>query len=365
MKTTRFNQAHKNHGAKLVDFAGYEMPVQYSSIITEHKAVRESAGVFDVSHMGEFFVEGPEAEKFVNYIATNDVTKLFDGKVQYSTMLYENGGIVDDLLVYRFNNQKYMLVVNASNIEKDFEWVTKNNKFDCTITNKSDDYNLLAVQGPNSTKILEKLLNIKIDLEYYTFYVNPMKYKELELLLSRTGYTGEIGYELYFTGNENQCLELWNDLMAAGKEFGLVPAGLGARDSLRLEVGYCLYGNEIDQNTNPLEAGLGWITKLNKENFIGKDALLKVKENGLSRKLVGIISEEKCFPRHNTEVTIDKNKIGFVTSGTVSPILNYPIAMAYVSTEYAKEGTEVNFFIREKEYKAKVVKLPFVKNNAF
>lgn len=365
MKTTRFNSVHKKLGAKLVDFAGYEMPVQYSSIIAEHKAVREKAGLFDVSHMGEFFVEGPEAEKLVNYLTTNDVTKLFDGKVQYSTMLYENGGIVDDLLVYRINNEKFMLVVNASNIDKDFEWITKNNKFNCTITNKSDDYNLLAVQGPNSTKILEKLFNIQINLDYYTFYTNPIKYNNIDILLSRTGYTGEIGYELYFVADENQCIAFWEDLMNAGNEFGLQPCGLGSRDSLRLEVGYCLYGNEIDANTNPLEAGLGWITKLNKEDFIGKNVLLDVKNNGLKRKLVGIISEEKCFPRHNTEITADKKKIGFVTSGTVSPMLNYPIAMAYVDIDYAQEGREVNFLIREKEYKAKIVKLPFVKNNAF
>jgi len=365
MKLTRFNKIHKELNAKLVDFAGYEMPVQYSSIIAEHKAVRSSAGVFDVSHMGEFFVEGPEAEKLVNYITTNDVTKLFDGKVQYSTMLYENGGIVDDLLVYRFNQNKFMLVVNASNIEKDFNWVTSNNKFDCTVVNKSDDYNLLAVQGPKSKEIMQELFKINIDLEYYTFYTNLVNYKGIEILISRTGYTGEHGYELYFTGDENQCTTLWKDIFEIGEKYNLVPAGLGSRDSLRLEVAYCLYGNEITQDTNPLEAGLGWITKINKGDFIGREALLKFKEKGYTRKLVGLVSDEKCFPRHGVEVTANGDFIGVVTSGTVSPMLNYPIALAYVKVDFADEGTVVNFKIRDKEFPARVVKIPFIKNNAF
>ncbi|MCO6474113.1 MAG: glycine cleavage system aminomethyltransferase GcvT [Melioribacteraceae bacterium] len=359
MKRTKYYNAHKNAGAKLVEFAGYEMPVQYSSIIEEHKAVRESVGVFDVSHMGEIFVEGENALGFVQHITTNDASKLVPGKVQYSAMCYEDGGIVDDLLVYMISEKKYLLVVNGANIDKDFEWMKKNNPMNAELLNASDEYSLLAVQGPNSTQVVQKLCEQQIDLEYYTFMFT--KIAGIDMILSRTGYTGEIGYELYFTGDENDAELVWNELFKAGEEFNIKPAGLGCRDTLRLEMGYCLYGNDIDQTTNPIEAGLGWITKLKKGDFIASDVLKKVKEEGVKRKLVPMIAKEKSFPRHGYEISKDGKKIGVITSGTVSPILDKPIALGYVQTEFAVEGEEVNFVIRNKEIPAIVVKLPFVK----
>ncbi len=359
MKRTTLYNIHKNLGAKIVEFAGYEMPIQYSSIIAEHKAVRNSVGVFDVSHMGEVFVKGKKALDFVQHITVNDASKLFPGRVQYSAMCYEDGGIVDDLLVYKISDDEYMLVINASNIEKDFAWMQKNNIFDVELTNQSDAYSLLAVQGPNSLKTLQKLTDTQINLEYYHFV--HLNLAGVEMIFSRTGYTGELGYELYFKGDENVAANIWNKIFEAGKEFDIQPVGLGARDSLRLEMGYCLYGNDIDQTTNPLEAGLGWITKLSKQNFIGKEALLKFKEKGLSRKLVAMISDEKIFPRHGYDITVNNVKIGSVTSGTVSPVLDKPIALGYVETKYSEIGTEVNILIRSKEYPVHVVKLPFVK----
>ncbi|MDZ7766649.1 MAG: glycine cleavage system aminomethyltransferase GcvT [Melioribacteraceae bacterium] len=263
MKKTKLYEVHKKLNAKLVDFAGYEMPVQYSSIIDEHKTVRNLVGVFDVSHMGEIFVEGENALSFVQYITTNNASKLTDGRVQYSAMCYEDGGIVDDLLVYRISENKFMLVVNASNKDKDFEWMKKNNKFDAELNDKSDDYSLLAVQGPNSQKVIQKLTDVNLEeIEYYHFV--QTKVAGVEMILSRTGYTGELGYELYFTGGESTAEKVWNAIFEAGEEFEIKPVGLGARDSLRLEMGFCLYGNDIDKTTNPLEAGLGWITKLEK-----------------------------------------------------------------------------------------------------
>lgn len=359
MKRTTFNNIHKQLGAKLVEFAGYEMPIQYSSIIAEHKAVRNSVGVFDVSHMGEVFVKGEKALDFVQHITVNDASKLFSGRVQYSAMCYEEGGIVDDLLVYRIADDEFMLVINASNIEKDFAWMQLNNKFGVELKNESDEYSLLAVQGPNALKTLQKLTDTQINLEYYHF--TKLTLAGIDMIFSRTGYTGELGYELYFKGNEKVAEDLWNKIFEAGKEFDIQPVGLAARDSLRLEMGFCLYGNDIDQTTNPLEAGLGWITKLSKQSFIGKDALVKFKENGLKRKLVAITSDEKTFPRHGYDLSVNNNKIGTITSGTVSPVLEKPIAMGYVETQFAEIGSEINFLIRGKEFPAKVVKLPFVK----
>ncbi len=359
MKKTKFYTLHEKAGAKIVDFAGFLMPIQYSSIIAEHKSVRESVGVFDVSHMGEVFVEGKNALDFVQHITINDASKLIPGRVQYSAMCYENGGIVDDLLVYKIADDKFMLVINASNTQKDFDWMNKNNKFGVELKNSSDDYSLLAVQGPNSKAVVQKTLNLNLDdLEYYHF--KEIEFEGLKLLVSRTGYTGELGYEIYFAGDEKQAEKIWNLLFEAGEEFGIKPVGLGARDSLRLEMGYCLYGNDIDQTTNPLEAGLGWITKLKKNEFIGKDELLKVKENGMKRKLIPIISDGKAFPRKGYDITISGKKIGEITSGTVSPVLEKPIALAYVQTEYSPEGTNLNFSIRGKEIPAKVTKLPFI-----
>jgi aminomethyltransferase len=359
MKRTTFYNIHKNLGAKIVEFAGYEMPIQYSSIISEHKAVRDSVGVFDVSHMGEVFVKGENALDFVQYITVNDASKLFPGRVQYSAMCYEDGGIVDDLLVYRISQNEFLLVINASNIEKDFAWMQKNNKFGVELTNRSDEFSLLAVQGPNSLKTLQKLTDTPINLEYYHF--TQLNIAGVDMIISRTGYTGEVGYELYFVGDEKSAKNVWDKIFEAGKEFDIQPVGLAARDSLRLEMGFCLYGNDIDQTTNTLEAGLGWITKLTKSEFIGKDALLKVKETGLNRKLVAITSDEKTFPRHGYDISVNNNKVGFITSGTVSPMLEKPIAMGYVETKYAEIGSDVNMLIRGKEVPAKVVKLPFVK----
>ncbi len=358
MKKTKFYNIHVKAGAKIVEFAGYLMPIQYSSIIGEHKAVRNSVGVFDVSHMGEVFVKGEKALDFVQQITVNDASKLIPGRVQYSAMCYEDGGIVDDLLVYRLAENEFLLVINASNIEKDFDWMKKNN-LGVDLQNKSDEYSLLAVQGPNSKKIIQKLTSDPVDIEYYHFM--NTKINGINLILSRTGYTGELGYELYFQGDEKIAEGLWNSVMETGKEFNIQPAGLAARDSLRLEMGFCLYGNDIDQTTNPLEAGLGWITKLKKDKFIGKEALLKVKEKGLKRKLVPLTTDEKAFPRHGYDLTAEGKKIGTVTSGTVSPVLDKPIALGYVDIEFANEGSKINFSIRGKEIPAEVVKLPFIK----
>jgi len=358
MKRTKFYNVHEKLGAKIVEFAGFLMPVQYTSILNEHKAVRNTVGVFDVSHMGEVFISGDKALEFIQYLTINDASKLLPGRVQYSAMCYPDGGLIDDLLIYKLDNGKFMLVVNASNTEKDFNWMLQNNKFNVTIGNKSDEYSLLAVQGPRSKAVLEKLCDKKLELEYYHFF--EAKIAGFDMLISRTGYTGELGYELYFKGDEKAAEHIWNSIFEAGKEFDIQPVGLGARDTLRLEMGFCLYGNDIDQTTNPLEAGLGWITKLNKSDFIGKEALLKAKANGIKRKLVPLISDEKAFPRHGYDLTVDGKKIGTITSGTVSPILDKAIALGYVDSKYANLDTKINFLIREKEIPARIVKLPFV-----
>ncbi len=358
MKLTKFNKLHKYHGAKMVEFAGYEMPIQYSSIIAEHKAVRNSVGVFDVSHMGEVFVSGKKALEFVQHITTNDASKLYPGRVQYSTMCYHDGGIVDDLLVYNIDENKYMLVINASNIEKDYKWMIENNEFGADISNMSDDYSLLAVQGPASDKVIQKLVSSDINLDYYHFRED--KIAGVDIILSRTGYTGETGYELYFMGDEKDAENLWSSVFDAGKEFDIQPVGLAARDSLRLEMGFCLYGNDIDETTNPIEAGLGWVTKLDKEEFIGKEILRKEKEEGSKRKLVALISDQKIFPREGYEITFNGSTIGNITSGTVSPVLEKPIALGYVNYEFKTAGTKVDFLIRGKEVPAEVIKLPFV-----
>jgi aminomethyltransferase len=359
MKKTTFNGIHKKLGAKMVEFAGFEMPIQYSSIIAEHKAVRNSVGVFDVSHMGEVFISGDKALEFVQYITINDASKLFPGKVQYSAMCYPDGGIVDDLLVYKLSDTEFLLVINASNIDKDVRWMKENNKFGVSIDDRSDEYSLLAVQGPNSEEVIKKLVKEMPELEYYHF--TKGKIAGIDMIISRTGYTGEIGYELYFTGDVSDAEKVWNELFKAGKEFDIQPVGLAARDSLRLEMGYCLYGNDIDQTTNPIEAGLGWITKLDKENFIGKDAILKIKQEGPGRKLVAMISDEKTFPRKGYDITSDSKKVGVVTSGTVSPVLEKPIALGYVNKPLNTAGSNVAFKIRDKEFPATVTKLPFVK----
>ena len=359
MKKTKFNSIHKKLGAKMVEFAGYEMPIQYASIIAEHKTVRNSVGVFDVSHMGEIFIIGEKALEFVQYITINDASKLFPGRIQYSVMCYADGGIVDDLLVYKISENEFLLVVNASNIEKDFQWMKDNNKQGVSIKNYSDDYSLLAVQGPNSTDVVKKLIGDELELEYYHF--TKGKVAGVDMIISRTGYTGEVGYELYFKGDESIAEKVWNEIFIAGKKFDIQPVGLAARDSLRLEMGYCLYGNDIDQTTNPIEAGLGWVTKIDKTDFIGKNIILKVKQNGINRKLVAMISDEKIFPRHGYEITVDGKKVGAITSGTVSPVLEKPIALGYVDKPFNSPGSEVSFKIRDKEFPANITKLPFVK----
>ena len=359
MKQTKFNKIHKQLGAKMVEFAGFEMPIQYSSIIAEHKAVRNSVGVFDVSHMGEIFITGDKALDFVQHITINDASKLFPGRVQYSAMCYPDGGIVDDLLVYKISETEFLLVVNASNIEKDYRWMKENNKFGVSIKDRSDEYSLLAVQGPHSADVIQKLVSDELNLEYYHFMNG--KIAGVDMIISRTGYTGEIGYELYLKGDESTAEKVWNEIFSAGKEFDIQPVGLAARDSLRLEMGYCLYGNDIDQTTNPIEAGLGWVTKLDKQEFIGKDVILKAKQDGTKRKLVAMISDEKTFPRHGYEIIADSKKVGVITSGTVSPVLEKPIALGYVDKPFNSQGSEVAFKIRDKEFPARITKLPFVK----
>ena len=362
MKKTKLYNVHKGLSAKIIEYAGFEMPVQYSSIIAEHKAVRNSVGVFDVSHMGEIFISGDKALDFVQQITTNDASRLFPGRVQYSAMCYPDAGIVDDLLVYRLAENKFMLVSNAANTDKDFKWMNENNKVGAKIENLSDEYSLLAVQGPDSKRVIKKLFDADLDkLGYYHFII--IKIDGIEMILSRTGYTGELGYELYFKGDEKQAERLWGKILEVGREFNILPIGLAARDSLRLEKGYCLYGNDIDQTTNPLEAGLGWITKLDKGNFIGKEAILRIKSKGLKRKLSGIISTEKVFPRQGYEIDNEEKKIGIVTSGTVSPVLEKPIALGYLEAKYSAPGTKVKISIREKKVPCEVVKLPFVVNN--
>ncbi len=359
MKKTKFYNIHQKLGAKLVDFAGYLMPVQYSSIINEHKAVRNSVGVFDVSHMGEVTIKGDRSLDFLQLITINDVSKLSDGRVQYSAMCYEDGGIVDDLLIYRINQNEYFLVINASNIQKDIDWMHKNNSVGVEIINESDEYSLLAIQGPNSKKVLQDICDRELDLEYYNYF--HAKCAGIDMLISRTGYTGELGYELYFKSNEKDAEEFWNTLFDKGKKYQIEPVGLGARNSLRLEMGFCLYGNDIDETTNPIEAGLGWITKVNKGDFIGRDAIVKIKTEGVRRKLAAIISVEKVIPRQGYEISQNGDTIGIITSGTLSPILGHPIALGYVNNEYIDSEVQLNVKVRDKEIPIKIVKLPFIK----
>lgn len=359
MKKTKFYHLHEKYGAKIVDFAGYKMPIQYSSIIEEHKAVRNSVGVFDVSHMGEVFITGEKALDFVQHITVNDASKLTPGRVQYSAMCYEDAGIVDDLLVYNKSETEYMLVINASNIEKDLDWMNQNNNFGVQIVNESENYSLLAVQGPDSQQVVQAICDKPLDLEYYHFFES--NFDGIKLIVSRTGYTGELGYEIYFKGSEEDATKVWEAIFEAGKEFNIQPVGLAARDSLRLEMGFCLYGNDIDQTTNTLEAGLGWITKLKKGEFIGSKSLVTAKENGLSRKLCALVAKDKCFPRKGYELSVEGKVIGNITSGTVSPILEKPIALGYIEKQFAVSGQEINIVIRNKEFSAEIVSLPFIK----
>jgi aminomethyltransferase len=357
VKKTALTDIHRQLGAKMVEFAGFEMPVQYASIRAEHLRVRTTVGVFDVSHMGEFFVTGPDREAFVDHVTINDVKALSFGQVQYSAMCKPHGGIVDDLLVYRFPDH-IMLVVNASNMEKDFAWLMENKRGNVQLANRSDEITLLAVQGCKAYPLLKKLTETDLtQIKYYWFVEG--KVAGAPAIISRTGYTGEDGFEIYFANRD--AVTMWNALFEAGKEFDLEPIGLGARDSLRLEMKMCLYGNDIDETTHPLEAGLGWITKLNKGDFIGREKILEAKQAGLKRKLVGMETGAGCFPRHGYAVLhkgTDKN-IGTVTSGTVSPCLNKGIAMGYVPVELSEIGSEVKVDCRGRVFPAHVVKTPF------
>ena len=341
----------------MVPFAGYNMPVQYAGINAEHETVRKGVGVFDVSHMGEFILKGDNALKLIQQVSSNDAAKLYNGKVQYSCLPNNEGGIVDDLLVYRIDEKTYMLVVNASNIEKDWNWISAFNTYEVEMKNISDRTSLLAVQGPKAAVALQSLTTIDLSsMEYYTFISG--KFADVDnVLVSATGYTGAGGFELYFDNEHAE--KIWSAIFKAGAPFGIKPIGLGARDTLRLEMGFCLYGNDIDDTTSPLEAGLGWVTKFNKE-FTNSGALQQQKQEGVKRKLVGFEMIDRGIPRHDYPIVdADGNTIGKVSSGTQSPTLQKAIGMGYVKTEYAKEGTEIFISIRDNKVKARVVKPPF------
>ncbi|MDX9778027.1 MAG: glycine cleavage system aminomethyltransferase GcvT [bacterium] len=356
-KKTPFYDRHIALGAKMTDFAGYLMPVSYTGIRQEHLCVRNAVGVFDVSHMGEFRVEGNNAEAFLQKITINDVSKIGDGQAQYSAMCYPDGGIVDDLIVYRFSPKHYMLVVNASNIEKDFEWASRHCPGDVLLHNISESIALLAVQGPRCLEVLQPLTSLVLkDIGFYHFAEGKLAGKSM--IISRTGYTGEPGFELYHDPADSE--KLWDMLFRTGAAAGIQAVGLGARDTLRLEMKYALYGNDIDQSTNPLEAGLGWITKIEKGDFIGREALLKVQESKPARRLIAFVMEERGIPRHGYDVYCCDACIGQVTSGTMSPSLDIGIGTAYVRSDCAKTGQEILIDTRGKKLKAKIVKPPFV-----
>ncbi len=339
----------------MVDFGGFLMPVQYTSIRAEHRRVRNTVGVFDVSHMGEFIVRGPDAEAFLNGTTVNNVRKLQTHQVQYTCACYPDGGIVDDLLVYRLLDH-YMIVVNAANLDKDWAWFMENKRGNCELENISDSYSLLAVQGRDAEAVIRKLTTEDLGaIQFYWCVDNEVA--GLRTLISRTGYTGEAGFELMVKNDDAPAL--WDALFDAGKEFDIEPIGLGARDSLRLEMKYCLYGNDIDKTTNPLEAGLGWITKLKKGDFIGRDALLRVKEDGIKRKLIGFEIEGAGFPRPHYPILSDGKQVGQVTSGTVSPMLDKGIGLGYVPIELSDIGTPLEINARGKSLPAKIVKTPF------
>ncbi|HSH19611.1 MAG TPA: glycine cleavage system aminomethyltransferase GcvT [Draconibacterium sp.] len=360
MKFTAFNKIHKKAGAKMLEFAGYEMPIEYTGIIDEHNTVRNSVGVFDVSHMGEFWVKGPNALDLVKKITSNDPTMLIPGQAQYTCFPNGKGGIVDDLLVYYYEPNKYMLVVNAANIEKDWNWIVSQNDVNAELENASDRISQLAVQGPNATATLQKLTDINLEeIKFYTFVTGKMAGVD-DVIISATGYTGAGGFELYF---RNEVAEqMWNAIFEAGEEFGVKPVGLAARDTLRLEMGYCLYGNDIDDTTSPIEAGLGWITKFNNgRQYVDRDFLMMQKTEGVTRRLRGFVLSERGIPRHGYElVNSEGSVIGHVTSGTMSPTLSKGIGMGYIAKEYSAFGTQIWVKIRNKTIPAEVVKIPFI-----
>ena len=361
MKTTPFTEKHIALGAKMHEFAGYNMPIEYSGIIDEHLTVCQGVGVFDVSHMGEFWVKGPEALAFLQKVTSNNVAVLTPGKIQYTCFPNDKGGIVDDLLVYQYEPEKYMLVVNAANIEKDWDWCVSHNTEGAELENASDHMAQLAVQGPKAILALQKLTDIDLSsIPYYTFKVGKFAGEE-NVIISNTGYTGAGGFELYFYPNVADTI--WKAVFEAGEEFDIKPIGLGARDTLRLEMGFCLYGNDLDDTTSPIEAGLGWITKfIEGKEFINRPMLEKQKAEGVTRKLVGFEMVDRGIPRHGYElVNSDGEKIGIVTSGTMSPTRKIGIGMGYVKPEYSKAGTEICIDVRGRKLKAVVVKPPFRK----
>jgi aminomethyltransferase len=359
MKNTALRYIHESLGAKMVPFAGYNMPVQYEGVTAEHETVRNGVGVFDVSHMGEFLLEGKNALALIQKVTSNDASVLTDGRAQYSCLPNENGGIVDDLIVYKFNDEKYLLVVNASNIEKDWNWISSHNTVGASMKNLSDDYSLLAIQGPKAVEAMQSLTTVNLAaIKYYHFEVAPFAGIE-NVIISATGYTGSGGFEIYCKNSEVE--QVWNKVFEAGAAFGIKPIGLAARDTLRLEMGFCLYGNDINDTTSPLEAGLGWITKFTKE-FTNSENLKAQKEAGVTKKLVGFELIERGIPRHDYEIVdANGNNIGIVTSGTMAPSLGKGIGMGYVKSEFATEGTEIYIQIRNNRVKSKVVKMPFYK----
>ena len=360
MKNTALTPIHEKLGAKLVPFAGYKMPVQYEGVNAEHETVRNAVGVFDVSHMGEFLIEGDTALNLIQKVTSNDASKLKIGDAQYSCMPNETGGIVDDLICYRIKENTYLLVVNASNIEKDWNWIAKyNTDFNASMRNLSEDYSLLAIQGPKAVEAMQSLTSKDLSaIKFYTFKVGDFAGID-HVIISATGYTGSGGFEIYCKNEEVE--QIWNKVFEAGKNYGIKPIGLAARDTLRLEMGYCLYGNDIDDTTSPIEAGLGWITKFTKD-FVNAANLKKQKEEGVSRKLIGFELDERGVPRHGYDI-VDENgtKIGVVTSGTMSPSLKKGIGMGYVATPNAKKGSKIYIQIRKKQIPATVVRPPFYK----
>lgn len=358
LKLTALNDVHEALGAKMMPFAGYNMPVRYSSDIEEHMTVRQGVGIFDVSHMGEFMLKGPKALDLIQKVTSNDASKLVDGQAQYSCLPNADGGIVDDLLIYRNNNEEYVLVVNASNIQKDWDWISSHNDMGVEMENISDNISLFAVQGPKAVETLQKLTDTNLsEVKFYTFKIGDFAGCP-DVIMSATGYTGSGGFEIYV---ENQyAKQVWNKIMEAGAEFDIKPIGLGARDTLRLEMGYCLYGNDITDTTSPLEAGLGWVTKFTK-NFINSENLAKQKEEGVTRRLVGFKMIDKGIPRHGYEIKDSEgNVIGEVTSGTMSPSMGIGIGMGYINRPHTKSGTDILIVVRNKEIKAQVHKLPLL-----
>ncbi|WP_278035162.1 glycine cleavage system aminomethyltransferase GcvT [Flavobacterium nitratireducens] len=360
MKNTALTHIHEALGAKMLPFAGYNMPITYEGVNAEHETVRTAVGVFDVSHMGEFFLSGPNALALIQKVTSNDAAVLTDGRVQYSCLPNNDGGIVDDLLVYKIKDEEYLLVVNASNIEKDWNWISSHNDLGVEMVNRSDEYSLLAIQGPKAVEALQSLTSVDLaSIKYYHFTIGNFAGFE-DVIISATGYTGAGGFEIYCKNDQAEAI--WNKVFEAGAPFGIQPIGLAARDTLRLEMGFCLYGNDINDSTSPIEAGLGWITKFNKE-FTNSANLKAQKEAGVSRKLVGFEMQEKAIPRHDYEIVdANGNNIGIVTSGTMAPSLNKGIGMGYVTTENSALDSEIFIRIRKKDVAAKVVKMPFYKN---